>query len=317
MQLRSFARPDIPTVADLRTAYARLRGRVEITPEELGSSLDLRVLVGMLEQAGLVRRGFDAGRAMQIEVPDPPVDASERIHGLLERYEREAFARADRLITFAGALLRRHRQVAEHFGETLADDLRHARRLFPARRARRARAPGRGAAPGRRRGDDPPSGPRAALAARPHRPAAMLQGSISAPRSARRSPHFGALAAATQADVKRWIQLLELSGALEALESDDGFRLLRGVLSAQTCPGSGRPRAAPWTSASSKDCARGASSAPAPTRCPPSSSCTTRALRELATAKPETVRDLAAVKGFGPTKLERYGEDVLAVIAAA
>jgi ATP-dependent DNA helicase RecQ len=40
-------------------------------------------------------------------------------------------------------------------------------------------------------------------------------------------------------------------------------------------------------------------------------------LRELATAKPENERDLAAVKGFGPTKLERYGEDVLAVIAAA
>ena len=40
-------------------------------------------------------------------------------------------------------------------------------------------------------------------------------------------------------------------------------------------------------------------------------------LRELATAKPASELDLAAVKGFGPTKLERYGEDVLAVIAAA
>ena len=40
-------------------------------------------------------------------------------------------------------------------------------------------------------------------------------------------------------------------------------------------------------------------------------------LRELASAKPSTERDLAAVKGFGPTKLERYGADVLAVIAAA
>ena len=40
-------------------------------------------------------------------------------------------------------------------------------------------------------------------------------------------------------------------------------------------------------------------------------------LRELATAKPTSELDLAAVKGFGPTKLERYGEDVLAVIAAA
>ena len=40
-------------------------------------------------------------------------------------------------------------------------------------------------------------------------------------------------------------------------------------------------------------------------------------LHELASAKPANERDLAAVKGFGPTKLERYGDDVLAVIAAA
>ena len=40
-------------------------------------------------------------------------------------------------------------------------------------------------------------------------------------------------------------------------------------------------------------------------------------LRELASVKPANERDLAAVKGFGPTKLERYGDDVLAVIAAA
>ena len=40
-------------------------------------------------------------------------------------------------------------------------------------------------------------------------------------------------------------------------------------------------------------------------------------LRELASAKPANEHDLAAVKGFGPTKLERYGDDVLAVIAAA
>jgi ATP-dependent DNA helicase RecQ len=39
-------------------------------------------------------------------------------------------------------------------------------------------------------------------------------------------------------------------------------------------------------------------------------------LRELAAARPRSPVDLAAVKGFGPTKLERYGADVLAVIGA-
>ena len=36
-QLRRFARSDIPTVADLRAVYARVRGRREVLPEELAS----------------------------------------------------------------------------------------------------------------------------------------------------------------------------------------------------------------------------------------------------------------------------------------
>src|SRR5687767_622935 len=120
-QLRRFARSDIPTVDNLRAVYARLRGRGEVLPEELGDDPDPRVLVGMLEQVGLVRRGFDSGRAMQIEVPTPPADASARIDSLLARYEAEALARADRLVHFAESNACRHRQVAEHFGETLAE----------------------------------------------------------------------------------------------------------------------------------------------------------------------------------------------------
>src|SRR5918995_1342776 len=121
-QLRRFARSDIPTVDDLRSVYTRLRGRGEGAPEELGEDPDPRVLVGMLEQVGLVSRGFDAGRAMQIVVPEPPPDGAERIDALLARYEEEALARADRLVHFAESRLCRHRQVAEHFGETLVED---------------------------------------------------------------------------------------------------------------------------------------------------------------------------------------------------
>ena len=121
-QLRRFARSDIPTVDQLRAVYARLRGRREVLPEELGQEPDPRVLVGMLEQVGLVRRGFDAGRAMQVEVPEPPPDAATRIDGLLARYESEALGRADRLVHFAEAKACRHRQVAEHFGETFDGD---------------------------------------------------------------------------------------------------------------------------------------------------------------------------------------------------
>ena len=39
-------------------------------------------------------------------------------------------------------------------------------------------------------------------------------------------------------------------------------------------------------------------------------------LRDLAAARPASLHELAAVKGFGPTKIERYGDDVLALVAA-
>ena len=315
-QLRRFARSDIPTVDDLRSVYARLRGRSEVSPEELGDEPDPRVLVGMLEQVGLVRRGFDAGRAMQIEVPDPPADAAARIDALLARYEREALARTDRLVGFAESRSCRHRQVAEHFGETLLEDCGMCDVCSPL------------AAPV----DEP-----AAVAPLPddvagaiHRAAldlrwplgrtglaAMLRGSMSAPRSAQRSAHFGVLAAASQADIKRWIQLLEVSGALESFESEDGFRLLRAHHGA-ALPRIGSPAAAGPADEGLFERLRAwrlerarADEVPAFVVLHDAT------LRELATAKPASEQDLAAVKGFGPTKLERYADDVLAVIAAS
>jgi superfamily II DNA helicase RecQ len=148
--------------------------------------------------------------------------------------------------------------------------------------------------------------------------AAMLHGSIAAPRSAQRSPHFGALAAATQADVKRWIGLLEAAGALEAYESEDGFRLLRAVPGAEL-PRIGAPvhdatpvdgelfdRLREWRRERARE-----------DEVPAYVVLHDATLRALAATKPATEADLAGVKGFGPAKLERYGEDVLAVIRAA
>lgn len=315
-QLRRFARSDIPTVGDLRSVYARLRGRSEISPEELGDDPDPRVLVGMLEQVGLVNRGFDAGRAMQIDVPDPPADAAVRIDALLARYEREALARTDRLVQFAESSACRHRQVAEHFGETLVEDCGMCDVCSPI--ARPADEPTT-VAP---LPDD--------VAGTIHRAvldlrwplgrtglAAMLRGSMSAPRSAQRSPHFGVLAAASQADIKRWIQLLEVSGALESFESEDGFRLLRARHGA-VLPRIGSPAAAGPADEGLFERLRAwrlerarADEVPAFVVLHDAT------LRELATAKPASEQDLAAVKGFGPTKLERYADDVLAVIAAS
>jgi len=321
-QLRRFARSDIPTVDDLRSVYARLRDRTEVAPEELvlGSARedpDPRVLVGMLEQVGLVRRGFDSGRAMQIEVPEPPVDAAARIDALLARYEREALNRADRLVRFAESEVCRHRQVAEHFGETLLEDCGMCDVCAPlaaaaAEPAATAPLPDdvAGAIHGAVLDLRWPLG-RTGLAA-------MLRGSMSAPRSAQRSPHFGLLASATQADVKRWIQLLEVAGALEAFESDDGFRLLRAVPEADLPRiGGAAPAAGPADEGLFERLRVWRLERARVDEVPAYVVLHDATLRALATAKPASAHDLAAVKGFGPTKVERYGSDVLAVIAAA
>ena len=146
---------------------------------------------------------------------------------------------------------------------------------------------------------------------------ATLTGSLKAPPSGRRSPAFGSLAAAGHADVKRWVATLEREGALESYESEDGFRLLRAV------PDAVLPRIATAASRDAPDDglverlrewrrerAR-ADEVPAYVVLHDAT------LRALAAARPASTRELAGVKGFGAAKIERYGDDVLAVIAAA
>jgi ATP-dependent DNA helicase RecQ len=319
--LKRFARSDIPTRADLRSVYGRLRGRGEITPEELGTEPDPRVLIGMLEQVGLVRRGFDAGRALRVEVPEPPTDAGERIDRLLARYEEEAIARAERLVLFSGTQRCRHRQVAEHFGEVHPGDCGMCDVCSPlaAPEAEPAAAAGLpddiGAAIHRTvLGLRWPLG-RTGLTA-------LLRGSMTAPRSAQRSPAFGLLAAASQADVKRWIQLLEVAGALEPFESEDGFKLLRAVPNA-TVPsisrsaGGGDRELGPGDEGLFERLRAWRLERARTDEVPAYVVLHDATLRELASAKPTSPADLAGVKGFGPAKLERYADDVLAVISAA
>jgi DNA helicase-2/ATP-dependent DNA helicase PcrA len=45
--------------------------------------------------------------------------------------------------------------------------------------------------------------------------------------------------------------------------------------------------------------------------------CSDRTLRAIATARPTDLRSLLAVEGIGPTKLDLYGEEILAVVAGA
>jgi superfamily II DNA helicase RecQ len=145
---------------------------------------------------------------------------------------------------------------------------------------------------------------------------AMLRGSVSAPPSARASLAFGTLEAASDAEVKRWIKALEAAGALVEFETDDGYRVLRadtgaalptlGPKSAGPVDDSVVERLRSWRSKRSRE-----DGVPAYVVLHDAT------LRDLAAARPTTLHELAAVKGFGPTKIERYGDDVLALVAAS
>ena len=122
--LRRFALRDVPTPELLRRVYGALRDNGGVADPgtvagALGDDHDPRVLVGMLEQAGIVRRGYDAGRAMRVELLPVESGAAGAVDDLLAGLAREAAARVERIVSFAESDRCRHLQVAEHFGETL------------------------------------------------------------------------------------------------------------------------------------------------------------------------------------------------------
>ena len=142
---------------------------------------------------------------------------------------------------------------------------------------------------------------------------AMLRGSVQAPPSARRSPAYGVLAAATAADVRRWVDRLVTAGALEEFTSEDGFQLVR-VVTGVDVPSLGRQAAAPDESLVERLRAwrleRSCLDA-----VPAYVVLHDATLQELAAVRPRSLGELAGVRGFGPAKLERYGEDVLALVS--
>ena len=317
--LRRFALAGVPTTESLRRVYRLVReAGGQVDPADLNGASephDGRVLVGMLEQAGLVRRDYDAGRAMRVEPLDAGGDAGRAVEELLRRSAAAMERRVAGIVAFTDDGRCRHSQVLEHFGETLSGRCEACDVCAPRTTRRAASAPTGVALP-----DDParaivdavaglawPLGRRSLVA--------MLRGSVTAPPSARRSPAFGLLAAASDAEVTRWVRALEAAGALGEVEQE-GFRVLRAhpavplpsfrraAATADAEPIVAGLRA--WRSRRAR-----ADGVPAYVVLHDST------LRELAAARPRSPGELAAVKGLGPVKVERYGDELLEVIAAA
>ncbi len=317
--LRRFALSDVPPASDLRAIYRVLRDAAgPIDPEQLAAivpSRDPRVLVGMLEQSGLVRRGFDHGRRMRIDVLPAPDDAALRVEALLERARIVASERAERIVEFAESRRCRHAQIAEHFGEAFAPPCGACDVCSPRAKA----VPSASKTPPLP--DDAGSaiveavaGLRWPLGRRSL--VATLRGSPKAPPSARRSLAYGMLAAAAEADVRRWVRLLESVGVLVETTTTEGYRLL------QVDPAVSPPciRTAAVSADADEDLVerlRGwrqrrshEDGVPAYVVLHDTT------VHELAVTRPQSHADLAAVKGFGPVKLDRYGDELLALIAS-
>ena len=319
--LRRFALSDVPSADELRDVYRACRdagGLVD--PEELAAvaapERDARVLVGMLEQGGLLRRRFDEGRRLRIDVPPPAEDAGRRVTELLERAELVAEARADRMVAFAETRVCRHEQVAAHFGEELPGpcgrcdvcDRIPGTRPADTHEVRPLPEDVGAAIVGGVASLRWPLGRRSLVA--------TLRGSLQAPQSGRRSKAFGLLAAASESDVRRWVQLLEVSGVLVEHTTDDGFRVLHVAPTAavpriRSAPDAGGDvdeglvtRLRSWRLERSRE-----DSVPAYVVLHDAT------LHELAAVRPRTKTELAGIKGFGPTKLERYGDDLIALLA--
>jgi ATP-dependent DNA helicase RecQ len=318
--LRRFAVSDVPTPAELRAVYRALRdAHGLVVPDDLAALVperDARVLVGMLEQAGLVRRDFDEGRMMRIGVPAAPADSRERVEALLDRAALVAESRADRVIGFAETHVCRHEQVAAHFGEDFVGPCGACDVCVP--RTRGAESISSPPPPLPEEIGDAivdavasltwPLGRRSLVA--------TLRGSLKAPPSARRSAAYRMLAGATDGDVRRWVQLIESSGALVEVTTPDGYKVLRADSSIEPprIRTSGAvdvdeelvTRLRSWRLERSQEDA-----------VPAYVVLHDATLRELAALRPRTRDELAGVKGFGPVKLDRYGDDLLAVLSAS
>ena len=317
--LRRFAVSDVPAASELRSVYRALRDAAGLVdPDELAALVperDVRVLVGMLEQAGLVVRGFDEGRLMRIELSPAPSDARERVEALLDRARIVAESRADRVVGFAEMRVCRHEQVAAHFGESFTAPCGSCDVCAPSTRGSASIS------------SPPPPLPEDVGQAVVEAVASLtwplgrrslvatLRGSLKAPPSARRSAAYRLLAAATDADVRRWVGLLEASGALVDTTTPDGFRVLRvdptvrppsiRTVSSDDVDESLVTRLRSWRSERSQEDA-----------VPAYVVLHDATLRELAAVRPQTLDELATVKGFGPVKVERYGDALLAVLAS-
>ena len=279
---------------------------------------DARVIVGMLEQAGLVRRGFDEGRLHARSSSRRAGRCTRAGRGAarprgarrrVARRPRRRLRRDARLPPRAGRRPLR-RDVLAPCGELRrVRAARHAAR--PRSRARRRRCPRTSASAivDAVASLTWPLGRRSLIA--------TLRGSLKAPPSARRSAAYRILAAASEAEVRRWVQAVESSGALVEVTTPDGFRVLH-VDFVRTAAAHPDDDATPTsTRISSHACAAGALERSQEDAVPAYVVLHDATLRELAAVRPADPRRTRRREGVRPGEGRALRRRPAAVLATA
>jgi len=314
----------------------------------LAALLDPRTIEGRLlawaEAGWLEYRG--AGRDMLLALPPSPADSRERVAAMVADYGAGQAARIADMRAYAYSQACRHGAISVYFGgppmaSCKACDNCRGGAAGPQSPARptpsQAQSPARAEramlrpAPGAQAGDPA----RVMLQAVGQLPypvgrsglARALKGSAGSTLQADRFPPFGALGSHSQKSIMALADQLLAQGLLEQFEQK-GYPLLRltaqgqallatpqqeeagpaqgaAAMEAAQPPGEGDlfERLRAWRLATAREIGK-----------PPYIICHDSTLRAIAAARPESLADLAAVKGMGPRRLELYGEQILFVV---
>ena len=288
--------------ARLPRAARRPAGSSTRTSSPRWPDRDARVLVGMLEQAGLVRRGFDDGPAMRIELPAAPGRRARARRRAARSRTRSWPSRAP---TASSRFAETRRVPARAGGRALrrgaSTALRCVRRLRRRRRAGRVDLEPAAAAARRRRRGDRRRGRVADVAARatePRRDAARLaEGAAVGAALAR----LRLLAAATDADVRRWVQLArELGRARRGRRRPTASASCTPIRARRAAARSGRAAPPTSTRSSSTRLRSWRLERSREDACPHTSSSTTRRCASSPPLSPQTLRRARRREGLRP-----------------
>jgi ATP-dependent DNA helicase RecQ len=318
-------RPHQPLSTDLVSVCAR----TDLNPREVESQLLQWCDRGWLEYRGM-------GRDMLLELMPPPPDASQRVADLLKEYGAEQDKRIEEMVAYATTSGCRHNHLGAYFGGRPVSDCRScdnctAPTFIPKER------PVKKAPPSSRPAE-------AILRCVSHLPFPLgkpglskaLKGSIASSVGADRCPEYGALAYLSLSAIVRQIELLIAKGYLSRDEehkfrlvalTEKGKKALRDPsLLSDVLPK--LPARREKDKVEKRDAADEAKvdeelwqrlrawrlEQAQAQEVPAFVIFHDATLRRIAALRPANLDELASIKGIGPSKLEKYGQEVLDIV---